>query len=43
MWRRTHARIVAEIERREGMAMEELAGWMMKIGAGRGVRARGFW
>ena len=41
MWRRTYARIVAEIERRECMAMEELASWMMKLS--RRSRTRGFW
>ena len=42
MWRRTYARIAAEIERREGAAIEELAGWMMKLRSGRG-RTKGFW
>jgi hypothetical protein len=42
MWRRTYARIVAEIERRECFATEELAGWMMKIARGRGATRR-FW
>ena len=42
MWRRTYASVVARIERREGMAMEELAGWMMKLRSGRG-RTKGFW
>jgi hypothetical protein len=41
MWRRTYARIVAEIERRECMVTEELAGWMMRLS--RRSRTRGFW
>jgi hypothetical protein len=42
MWRRTYDRMVAEIELRERIAMEELAGWMMQVVRGRGA-ARGFW
>ena len=44
MWRRTYARILDKIERREGFAHEELAGWVMKLGA-RSQRpaAKGFW
>ncbi len=41
MWRSTYRRLVAEIERREGFALEELAGWMMKLDGRRG--AKGFW
>ncbi len=43
MWRRTYERIVAEIARREGHAHEELAGWIMKLGACRGGRTAEFW
>ena len=42
MWRRTYDRLSAEIERRENVALEELAGWVMKLGAARSPAAR-FW
>jgi hypothetical protein len=41
MRRRTYERIVAEIERREGRAFEELAGWLTKCSTPR--RTQGFW
>lgn len=41
MWRRTYAHIVDEIERREAVASEELAGWIMKMGGS--ARRAGFW
>lgn len=40
MWRRTYDRLVAEIERREGRAFEELAGWMTRTAR---RRTEGFW
>ena len=42
MWRRTYERIADEIARREDVAMEELAGWIMKVGGDR-RRAVRFW
>jgi hypothetical protein len=41
MRRRTYDRIVADIERREGLSLEELAAWLTKCSARRGTE--GFW
>jgi hypothetical protein len=43
MWRRTYDRLIADIERREGQAFEELAGWMLKLDGARKQRAAEFW
>lgn len=43
MWARTYAAIREEIERREALALEELAGWMMRFRAERVRTAPGFW
>jgi hypothetical protein len=43
MWTRTYDRLIADIERREGQAFEELASWMMKFGEARKQRAAEFW
>jgi hypothetical protein len=41
MWRRTYRGLVDEIARREELACEELAAWMLKIGGSRSTE--GFW
>ena len=43
MWRRTYARIVAEIQRRECIAIEEIAGLFSQLGAGSRRPASRFW
>lgn len=43
MWAHTYAAIREEIERREALALEELAGWMMRFRAKRVRTAPGFW
>lgn len=43
MWRRTYDHLIASIERREGQAFEELAGWMMKLDGARKSRSVEFW